>query len=91
MKVSYEIKIQGDTSIKCYEDESVLSALRRNNVRHIIYGCFGGGCGKCLVQVKQGSYKIFKKMSKEHIDVESDEKLLACCIMPQSDMEIVIL
>ncbi|MDF9825041.1 ferredoxin [Breznakia sp. PF5-3] len=91
MRKQYVISIKEKTNISCYEDETLLNALYRNNMQDIVFGCFGGGCGRCLIRVEKGVYEIIRRMSKEHINKESDDKLLACCVQPRSNMEISIL
>lgn len=80
-------------TVSCREGEPVLRALQRASSNAILYGCFGGGCGKCLIQIKEGSVSHIKKMSRAHIS-ELDEqggKVLACAITPTSDLVIEVL
>ncbi|MBQ3105212.1 MAG: 2Fe-2S iron-sulfur cluster binding domain-containing protein [Lachnospiraceae bacterium] len=87
----YEItyKETGD-KFYCKEDESLLACMRRNNNGPVQIGCFGGGCGRCKVQILEGEYHKFKKMSRAHIS-EEDEKqgiVLACCIKPRGSITV---
>lgn len=90
MRSILEIEIEDRGVIHCYDDETLLEGLSKHNINGIVYGCFGGGCGKCMIRVHKGSYEVCKKMSKIHIEKKSDEKILACCIMPKSNMKISI-
>jgi len=90
MRFIYQINVDGK-EVGCYEDESLLSALRRNNVDEIMNGCFGGGCGRCLIEVLHGTFKICRKMNKDYVRDETKNRLLACCITPCSDMKIAIM
>ncbi len=86
--MKYQVQIQ-DTgeSYSCDEQESILSGMARLDRRGIPVGCRGGGCGVCKVQVVQGDY-VRKRMSRAHVseDEETSGIVLACRIMPQSDL-----
>ncbi|MDR1794859.1 MAG: 2Fe-2S iron-sulfur cluster binding domain-containing protein [Erysipelotrichaceae bacterium] len=89
--VSYQIEVSSSGErISCKDDESVLRALYRNNIKGIVYGCFGGGCGRCKIQVIDGTWNQFKPMSAEHISADNLKNglVLACCITPTSDLRI---
>lgn len=90
MRTTYQITVD-DKVVNCYENETLLTSMRRHNVDEIINGCFGGGCGRCLIEVLEGSYKICRNMNKEYVKDESGNRLLACCITPTSDMRIAIM
>lgn len=91
MKIKYKIFINGKHTITCNEGEPLLRALSKQNIEGITFGCFGGGCGQCKVQVISGTYIAHRKMSKAHIPSLSDEKILACCITPCSDLQIELI
>lgn len=74
----------------CREDEPLLSSMKRNHKGPIQYGCGGGGCGVCKIQVLEGEYIAFKNMSKAHVsdDDKKENIVLSCCIKPLSDLTI---
>ena len=90
MRITYQIDIE-DRFVNCYEDETLLASMRRNMVDEIANSCFGGGCGRCLIEVLEGTYKICREMNKEYVKDKTDKRLLACCITPCSDMKIAII
>lgn len=90
MRTTYQI-IADDKIVNCYGNETLLAAMRRHNVDEIVNGCFGGGCGRCMIEVLEGLYKICRNMNKEYVNDEADNRLLACCITPTSDMKITIM
>lgn len=89
--MEYEI-IDASTneSFTCREDEPLLSAMKRTRKGPIQYGCGGGGCGVCKIQVLEGEYEAFKNMSKAHIKEEdrTNNIVLSCCIKPRSNLKI---
>lgn len=90
----YEILlIEPLSMMRCFENETLLSAMRRQIHHTCIQGCYGGGCGRCRVQIIRGTYDICKKMSNVYIQNRGDENniVLACCIKPTSDLEIRII
>lgn len=92
--MSYSITILNtDDVILCDKDETILAALSRTCNKIITFGCFGGGCGKCVIQIKQGNYKKIKKMSRAHITEknEQDNIVLSCAVIPTSDLIIHII
>ncbi len=70
----------------CREDESVLAAMCRAGLGPA--GCFGGGCGICIMRIIRGEYHAFKRMSRAHITKENEEEgvVLLCCVQPRSDL-----
>ena len=74
----------------CREDESILYAMLRNGKGPLQYGCCGGGCGICKMRIEEGTYHIFKKMSRAHIkETEIEQNIvLLCCIQPRSAIRI---
>ena len=84
------IDINNNEEFTCLEDEALLSSMKRCHKGPIQYGCGGGGCGVCKVQIIEGEYQIFKNMSKAHIKDEDKENniVLSCCIKPLSNLKI---
>ncbi|MFV0393732.1 MAG: 2Fe-2S iron-sulfur cluster-binding protein [Coprobacillaceae bacterium] len=90
----YQITIDDiHTTITCRDNENILQAMSRQGLRNIIYGCYGGGCGKCLIHILKGEYHIHQKMSRAHISIEEEDtgRVLACCVQPTSDITIRII
>lgn len=91
MKKDYLV-IVSNTNIHflCREDEFVLEAMKRSGQGPINYGCFGGGCGICKMNVESGTYAIVKKMSRVHITRQEQDNgvILICCIKPRSNLII---
>lgn len=79
-------------SFSCRDDETALVALARSGKRGIPIGCRGGGCGVCKVEVIRGSY-VARAMSRCHVseDDERHQRVLACCIYPDADLEVRVL
>lgn len=76
----------------CDEEETVLAGMERLGKKGIPVGCRGGGCGVCKVQVESGGVRR-KVMSRDHVS-ETDERdgcVLACRILPESDLTISVL
>jgi ferredoxin len=84
----YRIAV-GEHYFNCLADKTVLSAMQNEGFKCIPVGCCGGGCGICKVKVIEGSYKK-KIMSREKISIEDEKNgvVLACRIMPTSDLKI---
>lgn len=80
-------KDNGETFL-CREDESLLEAMKRSRKGPIDTGCFGGGCGRCKIQILEGEFNKFKKMSRAHVSAEDEQKgtILSCCIKPRSNI-----
>ncbi len=77
-------------SFLCREDEMVLEAMKRAQCGPI-YGCFGGGCGICKMQIRSGDYHIAKRMSRAHVSQAEQAQgiVLLCCVQPRGDLFIV--
>jgi ferredoxin len=88
---SYLVRLKNTGEIlACRAGESVLAALVRTGSKGIPVGCRGGGCGVCKVAVLSGRFGSAKPMSRSRVS-EADElarHVLACCIYPQSDIEV---
>lgn len=77
---------------ECTSEESVLHGLARMGKRGIPVGCRGGGCGICKVEVVSGEFSK-KVMSRDHVsaDDEAHQRVLACRICAQSDLQVKVL
>nr|BAH89758.1 ferredoxin [uncultured bacterium]BAH89949.1 ferredoxin [uncultured bacterium] len=91
---TFEIRVKGtQTVVPCREDEKVLTAMEHAihfpKPRPVQVGCRNGGCGACRVKVVSGEYARMK-MSRAHVTVEEEAQgyVLACRILPLSDMVI---
>lgn len=87
----WSISIDGDASpFPCRTDQNLLLAMiaaRRTTVK---VGCRSGGCGVCRVRIVQGAFHS-QKMTRSRIS-EADESegiVLACRVMPQSDLAVL--
>ncbi len=71
------------------DGEPLLRAMELAGCRAIAVGCRGGGCGICKVRILSGDFKS-GRMSRQHIadDELQQGYVLACRIIPQSDLEI---
>ncbi len=78
--------------IACAPGENILRAMERLNLRLIPVGCRGGGCGVCRIRVRCGKY-VTRRMSRIHVSAADEAAgiALACCLMPQGDLEIEVL
>ncbi len=57
--------------------------------RRLFPGCRGGGCGVCKVRVLAGRCRTNPQSRDALPDTEREDNLvLACCAIPDSDMEI---
>jgi NAD(P)H-flavin reductase/ferredoxin len=76
-----------DEIIACEEDETVLAAALRNG-RFLRYGCKGGGCGTCKLQIVDGA------VEEAHLSfaLSASERdagiFLACASVPLEDCVI---
>lgn len=79
-------------SFACDSTQSVLEGMARLGRRGIPIGCRGGACGVCKVEVVSGCTER-KVMSRSHVSEEDEEKgrVLACRIMPGSDLELRVI
>lgn len=87
----WSIAIQGEADpFACRTDQNLLAAMigaRRTSVK---VGCRNGGCGVCRVQILSGTWHA-QKMTRSRIS-EAEEAagiVLACRVMPQSDLALV--
>ncbi len=81
-----------DETFTCPEDKKVLASMESAGNRGIQVGCRQGGCGVCKVEVIRGTYRA-RVMSRAHITEEDEacQRVLACCIWPESDLVIRVL
>jgi ferredoxin len=96
----FNIKIvEHEGNFYCDSAQSILEGMLRANNRVesadckvIPVGCRGGGCGVCKIEVVSGGF-VPKVMSRSHISEEDqcEGKVLACRIMPTSDMELRVI
>lgn len=79
-------------SFSCKDSETALNALARSGKRGIPVGCRGGGCGVCKVRVLSGAFTK-RPMSRAHVSAQEEQnnEVLACCIVPQSDVQVQVL
>ena len=75
----------------CKAENNLLEAMIRQGVNAIPVGCRGGGCGVCRVKVLQGQYQC-RRMSRACVSVEQEKQgiVLACQVIPESDMQIML-
>ena len=87
--MSYQVTIEPiGTTIEVAEDQTILDAALRQGV-WLPFACGHGTCGTCKVQVTDGFYDIGEASPFALMDIEREEqKVLACCCKPESDMVI---
>jgi len=87
----YEITdLTAETKYYGRDDESLFRAMIKSGKGCIKYGCEGGGCGVCKIQITEGEYERFKNMSRAHVSEEEEKEgiVLACCVKPKSDITL---
>ena len=87
--MSYQVTIEPiGTTIDVEEDQTILDAALRQGV-WLPFACGHGTCGTCKVQVTDGFYDVGEVSPFALMDIEREEnKVLACCCKPESDMII---
>ncbi len=87
--MSYQVTIEPiGTTIEVDEDQTILDAALRQGV-WLPFACGHGTCGTCKVQVTDGFYDVGEASPFALMDIEREEqKVLACCCKPESDMVI---
>lgn len=87
--MSYQVTIEpAGTIIQVEEDQTILDAALRQGV-WLPFACGHGTCGTCKVQVTDGFYDVGEASPFALMDIEREEnKVLACCCKPESDMVI---
>lgn len=87
---TWNVEIDGaEGAFACRDDQNLLVAMISARRTDIKIGCRNGGCGICRVRIARGAYQS-QKMTRSRIS-ESDEQqgiVLACRIMPQSDIAV---
>lgn len=81
-KIDVENIHNTNDSIYVFDDETILSALERNNIM-LDYNCRQGHCGECILLLKEGSVK-----HKDCLVPLSEGEILACRATPASDIKI---
>jgi ferredoxin len=76
----------------CDEKNSILDSLRYLKCKNLPIGCCNGGCGVCKIEVVEGFYRK-KAMSRKRVSEEEEtmDKVLACCIYPESTLTIKVI
>lgn len=76
----------------CSDGRSLLEGMVALNRKGIPLGCRNGGCGVCKVAILSGEF-VTRVMSRSHVseDDEREGKVLACRVLPASDMRLTIL
>lgn len=71
---------------------TLLEGMARSGRHNVPYGCRGGGCGICKIEVLSGTYDK-RVMSRAHVspDDEVANRVLACRIWPTSDLRLKVL
>ena len=87
--MSYQVTIEpAGTIIQVEEDQTILDAALRQGI-WLPFACGHGTCGTCKVQVTDGFYDVGEASPFALMDIEREEnKVLACCCKPESDMVI---
>ncbi|WP_221797099.1 2Fe-2S iron-sulfur cluster-binding protein [Oceanobacter mangrovi] len=91
--MKHAIRIAGQEGVFwCDENDSILSGLMKSNSRGIQFGCRGGGCGVCKVQILSGSFETRCMSGSQVTAVDRQEnKLLACRVYPRSNIELIVI
>ncbi len=76
-----------DTTIDCYEGETVLDAAERNGVE-LPFSCLNGGCFMCAAMLDDGEAEMGDQFMLDDKHAEQGFRLL-CCTTVQSDCEIL--
>ncbi|PWC53502.1 2Fe-2S iron-sulfur cluster binding domain-containing protein [Azospirillum sp. TSO22-1] len=79
----------GETIVAAMERTAMLSFRTGKDQPRVAVGCRKGGCGVCRVQVLDGAYRALP-MSRAHVsdDDRRDGYVLACCVVPESDLAV---
>jgi ferredoxin len=88
-EAAFNITLTERQQFRAQAGRSVLASLLAQGLAWLDFGCRSGGCGVCRIRVLDGSYDSLK-MSRSRIS-EADEAegiVLACRIIPKSDMRI---
>ena len=87
--MTYQVTIEPiGMTIEVEEDQTILDAALHQGV-WLPFACGHGTCGTCKVQVTDGFFDIGEASPFALMDIEREEnKVLACCCKPESDMVI---
>lgn len=87
--MSYQVRIEPlGICIEVAEGQTILDAALRQGV-WLPFACGHGTCGTCKVQVIDGFYDHGDASTFALMDIEREEnKVLACCCKPESDLII---
>lgn len=87
--MSYQVTIEPlGTTIEVEDGQTILDAALRQGV-WLPFACGHGTCGTCKVQVTEGFFDLGDASPFALMDIEREEnKVLACCCTPESDMVI---
>lgn len=86
----YTVTIAGmQGELTCRADQTVIEAMRAAGRADLAYGCRGGGCGACRVEVKSGDFESLA-MSAACVSSEQQKAglVLACRIKPRGDLDL---
>lgn len=88
----YNIKVfthESEFNIKCQEDETILSALEKNNIK-AKSKCRNGKCGYCRTLLIWGNIKVDEELdNRRKTDIENNY-IHPCITYPTSDITIKI-
>ncbi len=76
-----------DTTIDCFEGETVLDAAERNELE-LPYSCLNGGCFMCAAMLDKGEAVMGDQFMLDEKHAEAGFRLL-CCTTVSSDCEIL--
>ena len=87
--MTYEVTIEPlGTTIEVEEDQTILDAALRAGI-YLPHACCHGLCATCKVEVLEGEVDHGEASSFALMDFEREEnKCLACCAIPESDLVI---
>jgi ferredoxin len=89
--MKHEIRVENtNITFLCDENEFILDAMQKGRYGPIHYGCHGGGCGYCKMQITEGEFEIVKNQSRAHVTVEEEKEgyILICCAKPRSSLKL---
>ena len=68
-------------------DESLLTAIERDDGRSNLVGCRNGGCGVCRIQLLAGRVRL-GKMSRRHVSADAERQRFALACRTFVDWEV---
>ena len=80
------------STYRCPAGDTLLRGMENLGRRNIPVGCREGGCGVCKVEILAGSWRS-RTMSRAQVSQEDEAqgRVLACCVWPQSDLQLRVL